>query len=104
MTSTHAVTADARQAQTNLLAQPHHDGSALSVSNLRPQLGDTVRFRVRVPHRAGAAHAPIQVSTRHLSGVAGVQTAYGRDLIQSGESVTLTADVPEVNIWTWPRA
>jgi len=52
---------------------------------------------------ARAAHPPIQVSTKHLTGVAGVRTAYGRDLIQSGESVTLTADTPEVNIWTWPR-
>jgi alpha-glucosidase len=54
-------------------------------------------------HCARAAHDPVRVSSRHLSGVAGVHTAYGRDLIQSGESVTLTADVPEVNIWTWPR-
>jgi len=54
-------------------------------------------------HCARAAHDPIQVSVRHLTGVAGVQTAYGRDLIQSGDSVTLTADMPEVNIWTWPR-
>jgi len=37
---------------TNLLSQPHHDGSALYVSNLRPKLGDTVSVRVRVPHEA----------------------------------------------------
>jgi len=54
-------------------------------------------------HCARAAHDPIRLSARHLTGVAGVQTAYGRDLIQSGDSVTLTADMPEVNIWTWPR-
>jgi alpha-glucosidase len=53
-------------------------------------------------HCARAAHAPIRVSARHLTGVAEARTAYGRDLIQGGESVTLTADVPEVNIWTWP--
>ena len=37
---------------TDLLSQPHHDGSALYVSDLGPQLGDTVTVRVRVPHEA----------------------------------------------------
>ncbi len=32
---------------------PHHDGSALYVSNASPALGDTVRVRVRVPHTFG---------------------------------------------------
>ncbi len=30
--------------------EPHHDGSALYVSDLRPSPGDTVSVRVRVPH------------------------------------------------------
>ncbi|GAA2009867.1 glycoside hydrolase family 13 protein [Microbacterium ulmi] len=32
---------------------PHHDGSTLYVSNLAPQLGETVRVRLRVPERYG---------------------------------------------------
>jgi hypothetical protein len=28
--------------------------------------------------------------------------AYGHDGILDGDSVTLVADRPEVNIWTWP--
>jgi alpha-glucosidase len=54
-------------------------------------------------HCARAAHDPIRVPTRHLDGVADRETAYGRDLMLGGDSVTLTADRPEVNIWTWPR-
>jgi len=54
-------------------------------------------------HRARAAYAPIRVSTRHLTGVADARTAYGRDLILVGDSASLVADRPEVNIWTWPR-
>lgn len=33
--------------------RPHHDGSPLYVSNANPQLGDTVRVRVRVPEGYG---------------------------------------------------
>jgi alpha-glucosidase len=36
----------------HLLAQPHHDGSALYVSNPYPALGETVRVRMRVPREA----------------------------------------------------
>lgn len=54
-------------------------------------------------HCARAAHDPIQVSTRYLTGVAEAHTAYGRDLILGGDSVSLVADGPVVNIWTWPR-
>ena len=52
---------------------------------------------------ARAAHDPIHVSTWHLTGVAEAHTAYGRDLILGGDSVSLIADGPGVNIWTWPR-
>ncbi|MDR7252877.1 alpha-glucosidase [Nocardioides sp. BE266] len=31
---------------------PHHDGSPLYVSHTRPELGDVLRLRVRVPHTA----------------------------------------------------
>jgi alpha-glucosidase len=54
-------------------------------------------------HCARAAHEPIQLSARHLDGVAEAQTAYGGDLMLRGERITLTADGPGVNIWTWPR-
>jgi alpha-glucosidase len=36
----------------DVLGQPHHDGSALYVSNPHPSLGDSVTVRVRVPHEA----------------------------------------------------
>ena len=54
-------------------------------------------------HCARGAHDPIQLSTRHLAGVAEAATAYGRDLVRSGDSVSLVADTPGINIWTWPR-
>ena len=54
-------------------------------------------------HCARVAHDPIQVSMRHLTGVAEAHTAYGRDLVLGGDSVSLVADGPVVNIWTWPR-
>lgn len=39
----------------DLLARPHHDGSALYVGNQAPRLGEPVRVRVRVPHAAAVA-------------------------------------------------
>ncbi|WP_141899153.1 glycoside hydrolase family 13 protein [Paramicrobacterium agarici] len=33
--------------------EPHHDGSPLYVSTQHPQLGETVRMRLRVPHALG---------------------------------------------------
>lgn len=39
-------------ADASLLGQPHHDGSALYVSNPYPELGETVTVRVRVPRGA----------------------------------------------------
>jgi alpha-glucosidase len=38
--------------QPDLLGQPHHDGSALYVSNPYPSLGESVTVRVRVPSDA----------------------------------------------------
>ena len=38
---------------SGLLSQPHHDGSALYVSNACPAPGETVQVLVRVPHEAG---------------------------------------------------
>jgi len=55
-------------------------------------------------HCARAAHDPIQLSTRHLNGVGEAVTAYGRDLIHGGDSVSLVADTPGVNVWTWPSS
>ena len=53
-------------------------------------------------HCARAAHDPIEISARHLRGAATAHTAYGRDLILSGDGVSLTAEAPGTNIWTWP--
>ena len=53
-------------------------------------------------HCSRAAHDPIQISTRHLAGVAEAHTAYGQDLILNGESVSLRAGSPGISIWTWP--
>ena len=54
-------------------------------------------------HCARAAHEPIPISTQQLTGVAEAHTAYGRDLILEDDDVSLAADGPQVNIWTWPR-
>jgi len=54
-------------------------------------------------HCARGAHAPIGVPTRHLTGVAEAVTAYGRDLNLAGDSVSLVADAPGINIWNWSR-
>lgn len=35
---------------SGLLTRPHHDGSGRYVSNLSPEVGDTVTVRVRIPH------------------------------------------------------
>jgi alpha-glucosidase len=53
-------------------------------------------------HCSRAAHDPIEIPARHLAGVAEAHTAYGRDLVFSGDRVTLRADAPGVSIWTWP--
>ena len=46
------VSQEMASVRADLLSQPHHDGSGLYVSDLRPRLGDTVTVRVRVPHEA----------------------------------------------------
>lgn len=43
-----------------LLYSPHHDGSALYVSNQHPQLGDVVEVRVRVPRQAGVSEVVVR--------------------------------------------
>lgn len=60
---------------------PHHDGSALSVSNLAPALGDVVAVRLRVPvgygdlaavrTRSNPDHEPEWTDARHLGTVHG---------------------------------
>ncbi|MET1053330.1 MAG: alpha-amylase family glycosyl hydrolase, partial [Mycetocola sp.] len=39
------------------MLEPHHDGSPLYVSNLSPELGETVRVRLRVPESLGPVRA-----------------------------------------------
>jgi alpha-glucosidase len=45
----------------SLSSDPHHDGSALYVSNLDPELGESVRVRVRVPDGWGATRVRVRV-------------------------------------------
>lgn len=46
----------------DLLGQPHHDGSALYVSNPHPELGETVTVRVRVPHDADVTAVHVRLA------------------------------------------
>jgi len=46
----------------NLLAQPHHDGSALYVPNQAPALGETVQVYLRVPHEADVQEVHVRVT------------------------------------------
>jgi alpha-glucosidase len=46
----------------DLLGQPHHDGSALYVSNPHPALGETVTVRVRVPHEADVSAVHVRLT------------------------------------------
>jgi alpha-glucosidase len=50
------------QPRADLLGQPHHDGSALYVSNPHPALGETVTVRVRVPHEAGVSAVHVRLT------------------------------------------
>lgn len=44
------------------LAHPHHDGSALYVSNLTPRLGDTVTVWLRVPAEMPLDHVHVRIT------------------------------------------
>lgn len=44
------------------LTDPHHDGSALHVSDLAPELGDTVAVWVRVPDTAGVDEVHVRAT------------------------------------------
>lgn len=48
----------------HLLHAPHHDGSALHVSDAAPALGDVVTVRVRVPHDPTGAPGATTVAVR----------------------------------------
>ena len=49
-------------AHRDLLSQPHHDGSALYVSNPYPALGETVTVRVRVPREADVTAVHVRLT------------------------------------------
>lgn len=49
--------------RASLLARPHHDGSAMYVSDIAPRPGDTVTVRVRVPHAAGVDEVHVRQVT-----------------------------------------
>ena len=48
----------------HLLHVPHHDGSALHVSDAAPAPGDVVTVRVRVPHDPTGAPGATTVAVR----------------------------------------
>lgn len=52
-------------------------------------------------HCARSAHAPVALPTRHLRGIERAETLYGRTLHLRGDSVTVVAARPEVNVWAW---
>lgn len=75
-----------RMSRTQPWSEPHHDGSALYVSDPAPNLGDTVPVFLRVPREAGVGEV-------HLSHVA------------DGERLLVEASVDRADEWhTWFRA
>jgi alpha-glucosidase len=44
-----------------ILEQPHHDGSALYVSNSAPKIGEKIELKVRIPHTYKFAQAHVRV-------------------------------------------
>ena len=62
MTSVQIASTRIAPVQVGLLSQPHHDGSALYVSNLSPEPGDTVTVRIRVPHEAGVVAVHVRTT------------------------------------------
>ena len=73
-------------------AQPHHDGSATYVSDLAPELGDTVTVFLRVPRASGVRQALLRV---YLDGEQAL-TATRVDR-QDEHETWLRADIPVEN-------
>ncbi len=55
------VVSRARTTLAGVLLEPHHDGSLRHVSTDRPDLGDRVTVRLRVPHGIGIDRAQVRV-------------------------------------------
>jgi alpha-glucosidase len=53
-------------------------------------------------HCARAAHAPVTIPARRLTGVEKARSVYGAGLKQGAGTVSLVADQPQVNVWVWP--
>jgi alpha-glucosidase len=53
-------------------------------------------------HCARAAHDPLTLSARHLTGIEKARSVYGAGLVQGDGTVSLEADHPQVNVWVWP--
>lgn len=75
-----------------MLLEPHHDGSLRYVSTDRPDLGERVTVRLRVP-------AGLGVDAAHVRTVADAEPVYRRMRIESAEAQETwwTADVPVHN-------
>jgi alpha-glucosidase len=55
-----------------------------------------------VVHAARTAHGPVLLPSRHLPGLVGARTAYGRPPEHRGDAFSLGAEGPEINIWVYP--
>ena len=87
------VSAAAAAGACALLDEPHHDGSALYVSDLAPRLGATVRVRLRVPNDNGFTGVHVRLAPDGPK-VVGNERA-GR-LVMDGD-VILPADGATIN-------
>jgi alpha-glucosidase len=53
-------------------------------------------------HCARAAHAPLTIPARRLTGVENARSVYGAELEQEAGTVSLVAHQPQVSVWAWP--
>ena len=53
-------------------------------------------------HCARAAHAPLTIPARRLTGVENARSVYGAGLEQEAGTVSLVAHQPQVDVWAWP--
>jgi alpha-glucosidase len=73
---------------------PHHDGSRHYVSHLRPDLGDTVDLRVRVPHAAdGSPGADVVVLRSVRDGEPALRRATRESVDEAGAWWTVPVDL-----------
>ena len=72
--TTSTRTACGGAATSRLWDQPHHDGSAMYVSNPFPELGETVTMFLRVPRASGVTQALLRVCIDGEQALIGTRT------------------------------